>query len=912
MIKTRTYPVNNITLANEILEIYINSFWQDVFSTLDNDKHLLIMCKVEFSDSELGYRTLGHLRKVNFNDKDLFIEYLSARLGYLTDAYTTHPISKLTFSYIIKSGLAVDHKNLLQDYDSKGFTTHRFNNMNLPISMEPSDYGTVIATENNVTAIYNGGQVTVNRFIVRNGTRIYTIDASLDGLTNNVTIEGAADLSWVDTKISENIFKRDIGKSSNYFMDGVKVLRKKELSAKPFTKLSTDKTLANNFVTMDIETIKQGSKLIPYLICAYNGTDYISSYTSESLNQKSLVSSFIYQLVTFFKKDSKTLIVYAHNLSGFDGTFILKYILEFGKVEPVLFNGKLMSIKLRLNIDGYKNKTIIFKDSYLLLPISLRKLCLAFNVDSPKGYFPFNFTNVFYAGMLPAYECWKDISKKVYNNLLEEYKGKNWNFELEAIKYCKLDCKCLFEILVQFNNLIFNNFNVNIHKSLTLPSLAMRIYKSQFMPKNQIYQIGGAVERDIRQSYTGGAVDVYIPHNRKSVDSLFSQIKTFFTTLYYYDVNSLYPFVMSSTAMPIGKPVAFEGNIRKIDPKAYGFFYCKITSPEYLDHPILQRRIKTENGIRTVAGLGSWYGWIYSAEMDNAVRFGYQFEILRGYEFKMGFIFKDYVNKMYNLRLEYDKSHPMNLIAKLLMNSLYGKFGMKLENTIIEMFDTSNEIENDLLKKMVNTYGMTIQDFIKIDNKLLTVRNSVNNCVYYNDDEVDTYHGVDVNIAIASAVTAGGRMWMSLFKNNPNFNLYYSDTDSGIVDAPLPVDMVGGGLGQFKLEYIIKRAVFLAPKVYGFITDENDKIIKIKGVKTELIDNINIQDLESLLIKDSSREFIQEKWFKNITKGEIPIDDIIYTLKVTSNKRKHIYNNEIFSNTKPYNYDEINSKKLKS
>ena len=34
---------------------------------------------------------------------------------------------------------------------------------------------------------------------------------------------------------------------------------------------------------------------------------------------------------------------------------------------------------------------------------------------------------------------------------------------------------------------------------------------------------------------------------------------------------------------------------------------------------------------------------------------------------------------MYNLRLQYDKGTPMNLIAKLLMNSLYGKFAMKLE-----------------------------------------------------------------------------------------------------------------------------------------------------------------------------------------------------------------------------------------
>jgi len=595
------------------------------------------MCKVQFSDSELGYRTLGHLRKVNLNDKDLFLDYLTARLGYLTDAYTSHPISQITFSYVIKNGLATDHISLLQDLTNSAFTSHRFNNLQLPISMNPADYGDIISD-----SYHQIKGESIHRFIVEKGEKSYVIDVSNDGKINKVRTQGAADLSWIDTNLSVGVFKREIGKASIFFMDGVKVLRKKELVAKPFTNLSTDKVLVNNFVTMDIETIKVDYKIKPYLICAYNGTDYISTFADESLNQKSLVTSFIYQLLTFFTKHSNVLVCYAHNFSGFDGTFILKYLLDFGKVEPILFNGKLMSIKLKLNVEGYKGKTIIFKDSYLLLPLSLRNLCAAFNVTVPKGIFPFNLTNIFYAGVLPAFESWTGISKKVYNDLLTEYKNKTWNYELEAIKYCKLDCKCLHDILVEFNNLIYSIFTVNIHKSLTLPSLAMRIYKSQFMPKNTIYKLNGKVEFDIRQSYTGGAVDVYIPHNRKTIESFFSKIKTGFIKLYYYDVNSLYPFVMAKTAMPVGKPVAFEGDIRKIDPNAYGFFYCKIKSPNYLEHPILQRRIKTSGGIRTIAGLGQWEGWIYSAEMDNAIKHKYEFEIVRGYEFKKGFIFKDY------------------------------------------------------------------------------------------------------------------------------------------------------------------------------------------------------------------------------------------------------------------------------
>jgi len=403
--------------------------------------------------------------------------------------------------------------------------------------------------------------------------------------------------------------------------------------------------MVDDFYTFDIETINQSNKLSPYLICAYNGKDFISSYINESLNQNALFDRFINQLLSFFSNDSNILTVYAHNFGAFDGIFLFKHLLRYGKAKPLVRDGKLISINLNLHIKGYKNKTIIFKDSYLLLPQSLRKLCESFNVKTLKTYFPFNLNNVFYTGVFPKFEYWSGITLIEFDALAAEFNRNTWSFRDEAIKYCKLDWQSLHEILIIFNELIFSNFNINIHIPLTLPSLAMTIFRSQFMPKDSIYQLIGPVERDIRESYTGGAVDVYIPHNR--ISGFFNNIQTKLINLFYYDVNSLYPFIMAKTAMPIGKPVAFEGNIRNIDPNAYGFFYCKITSPEYLEHPILQRRIKTNEGLRTVAGLGSWEGWIYSLEMDNAMKNGYTFEILNGYQFDKGYIFKEYVEKMY-------------------------------------------------------------------------------------------------------------------------------------------------------------------------------------------------------------------------------------------------------------------------
>jgi hypothetical protein len=146
---------------------------------------------------------------------------------------------------------------------------------------------------------------------------------------------------------------------------------------------------------------------------------------------------------------------------------------------------------------------------------------------------------------------------------------------------------------------------------------------------------------------------------------------------------------------------------------------------------------------------------------------------------------------------------------------------------------------------------------------------------------------------------------MSKFKNNPYFKLYYSDTDSIIIDKPLPEYMIGSELGQLKLENKALKAFFIAPKVYGLINDSYDEIIKIKGLNKNDIKDIKLSDLETLLIKDTTKIFTQEKGYKDLYKGNISLSDMIYTLKATSNKRHHVYENDIFNNTKPYNYEKI-------
>jgi len=73
------------------------------------------------------------------------------------------------------------------------------------------------------------------------------------------------------------------------------------------------KALLTDFITMDLETIQESNQLNPYLITAYNGLDYVTSYATTSdlslPQQKVLFDNFLTSLLTFFTKKSSRMMV---------------------------------------------------------------------------------------------------------------------------------------------------------------------------------------------------------------------------------------------------------------------------------------------------------------------------------------------------------------------------------------------------------------------------------------------------------------------------------------------------------------------------------------------------------------------------------------------------------------------------
>jgi len=258
-------------------------------------------------------------------------------------------------------------------------------------------------------------------------------------------------------------------------------------------------------------------------------------------------------------------------------------------------------------------------------------------------------------------------------------------------------------------------------------------------------------------------------------------------------------------------------------------------------------------------------------------------------------IFETYVDFLYNLRSQYDKSNPLNFIAKILMNSLYGRFGMD------DNFPNINVIHKDFYSDFENKYFDNIIKTTEIDDYFLVEFENIN------DNNEDSTH--NISVAIAAAITAYSRIYMTQFKNNPKINLYYSDTDSIYVDEDSEIDpsfIDNKMLGKLKLENICKKAIFLAPKMYCLETIDNKTIYKVKGLKHEI--ELTMKDFENLLYKDVFIEKTQTKWIKNLSEAQIKLLESVYTLKVTENKRELVYNkNNKLIGTKPYkiNRDKI-------
>ena len=805
--------LNNISLPS-----YLSKFWKTVMILLENHQVVYILLKVRFDDD--SYATFSKLQQVNKTMFDDLLEVLQGFLDSKAENYSNKVITNVIFQYHICYNKNI-RTNLSKSDKVKKVPLFNFVGYNLPITTDLKLWGVLSNKTDNIYSIIKKGS-NLN-YSVHREDQIQTVKVS--------TIKGKLLFEFKDIfGINPSSFTRILKNQEFIFLNGVLKLKKLIRKTEFISKIKVDKKISNRFLTLDIETRTINNIMEPYCVSIFNGTKFTSFYLTDYADSDTMLRNVIQSLMKTRYNRSK---IYIHNLSNFDGVFLFKVLSNFENThfKPVMKDNKMISLQFtwKNNPDSSKFYSIEFRDSLLLLPNSLRKLSKAFKVED-KGIFPYDFVNLAdlnYIGPVPAFNYFTDISMEEYNIYKTNF-NDNWDLREETIKYCFQDCISLYQVLTTFNSLIFDMYQLNISNFPTLPSLAFGIYRCKYLQEIKIPLISGEMFDDIRKGYTGGHTDVYKPFGKN---------------IYRYDVNSLYPFVMSKFPMPVGNITYFEGDILKLDNKAFGFFEVEVSAPDNLNRPLLQTKVKTSGGLRTVAALGKWKDMVFSEEMNKYLEYGYSFKVIRGYLFEQGFIFNDYVNDLYKIKQAESKDSPMYLISKLLMNSLYGRFGMTpylIEHSIIE---------NSLLDKFINKKEFDILECIDLNNgkSLISFQAA--------DDNEAMQSSPNVSISIAAAITAQARIHMSKFLGNLDLKIYYTDTDSIDIAQELNSKYIGKGLGKMKLEYIFDEATFLAPKVYGGIT-ETGELTKVKGFKNE----VSYSDLKSLLIKDSKLELNQDKW----------------------------------------------------
>jgi hypothetical protein len=170
--------------------------------------------------------------------------------------------------------------------------------------------------------------------------------------------------------------------------------------------------------------------------------------------------------------------------------------------------------------------------------------------------------------------------------------------------------------------------------------------------------------------------------------------------------------------------------------------------------------------------------------------------------------FEDFVEQLFALRLGYQVADdPRESLVKLLLNSLYGRWGLSPEGGLYSLVNLDTVDELDLPEgavTIVSPHGL------------------------YAYAPIPNLHQPDyVNTLFAAQIAAAGRLHLLKVLEYQDEHLAYCDTDSVITRGKLPVS---DGLGSWRLEAGDVTADLVSPKEYMIETPDGLRTYVVKGV----------------------------------------------------------------------------------
>jgi hypothetical protein len=303
-------------------------------------------------------------------------------MEFKSEYYNETQIDSIIISYGFKEG-KIENKNINFQKSDFSKTFQNYKNNNLVISFNPSDFGQIL----NKTKLNNE-----TLYFLQDKDNLTIKILSSENL-NSIEIFKKGDLiiKFKDFKLDENKFIRIIDNKKFYFVNNQQILFTKETKTKFISKTNRSKVLINNFITLDIETYIKNNILIPFCISIYDGNRANSYFLSDFKDSTELIFTALKSIMI---RKYNGYNIYMHNMAKFDIIFLLKHLVELGKVTPIIHNGRIISINL--NFGKNLEYTLQFKDSYLILLASLAKLTKGFMVKTLKAIFPYFFFFYFY------------------------------------------------------------------------------------------------------------------------------------------------------------------------------------------------------------------------------------------------------------------------------------------------------------------------------------------------------------------------------------------------------------------------------------------------------------------------------------------------------------------------------------
>lgn len=470
---------------------------------------------------------------------------------------------------------------------------------------------------------------------------------------------------------------------------------------------------------------------------------------------------------------------YFHNLK-FDGEFIIHYLLTHGFVhvnEKKLGVNQFSTIISDLNVFycikvKFKEEVIIsFFDSLKLLNFSVEEVAKAFNLSIKK--------------LEIDYKAKREKGHKITD---------------EEKEYLKHDVMIMSLALEKM-------FEMKITR-MTIASNAMNFFKDTISKKRfEEWFKPPLYDKDLRQAYKGGFTYLNEIYRGKEVKEGIV-----------LDVNSLYPSVMYYSPMPYGEGIYFDG--KYIPDKLYNLYIQNITCQFRIKKDMIPTiQIKNNLSFVPTEYLSSSNGESINLTLTNVdlKLFLEHYDIYDvsynwGWKYKSSTkIFKRYIDYWNELKVKATKegNKPLRTIAKLMLNSLYGKFAASPEGRSKIPYLDNNIVKYKLSELEERTaYYLPISIFITSWARDKTIRSA--QAVYHRFIYADTdslhLEGTDI----------------------PE-NLLISDTE----------------LGKWKIESTFKRGKYLRQKCY--IEDAVTPVDEIEKFKKENPECLHLVSKDSII-----------------------------------------------------------------